>query len=46
MPRPRFDKWRPVKPAEVARLVRLFEIADGQGEPFDKALRLPMKAVL
>jgi hypothetical protein len=37
---------RPVRPDEVQRLVRLFEIADRQGEPFEKAVRLPMKAVL
>ncbi|MBY0513531.1 MAG: DUF1587 domain-containing protein, partial [Gemmataceae bacterium] len=37
---------RPVKPEEVARLMRLFDVADGQGEPFEKAVRLPMKAVL
>jgi hypothetical protein len=37
---------RPAKPEEVARLVKLFELATKQGEPFDKAIRLPMKAVL
>jgi hypothetical protein len=37
---------RPVKADEVARLVKLFEVADKQGEPFEKAVRLPMKAVL
>jgi hypothetical protein len=37
---------RPVKPDETARLMRLFDIADRQGEPFEKAIRLPMKAVL
>ena len=37
---------RPATPSEVARLVQLFEIATKQGEAFDKALRLPMKAVL
>jgi hypothetical protein len=37
---------RPAKAEEVARLVKLFEVADKQGEPFEKAVRLPMKAVL
>jgi hypothetical protein len=37
---------RPVKPAEITRLMRLFEIAAAQSEPFEKAVRLPMKAVL
>jgi hypothetical protein len=37
---------RPVKPEEAQRLLRLFEVADSQGEPFEKAVRLPMKAVL
>ncbi|MBX9579907.1 MAG: DUF1592 domain-containing protein [Gemmataceae bacterium] len=37
---------RPVKPDELARLVRLYEVAAAQGEPWEQALRLPMKAVL
>src|SRR5205823_3672661 len=37
---------RPVKPEEVERLLKLFDIATKQGEPFEKAIRLPMKAVL
>lgn len=37
---------RPVKPDEVVRLLKLFDIATKQGEPFEKAIRLPMKAVL
>ncbi len=37
---------RPVKPDELARLVKLFELATKQGEPFHTALKLPMKAVL
>src|SRR5205814_9043379 len=37
---------RPVKPEEVQRLVKLFEVAEKQREPFEKAIRLPMKAVL
>jgi len=37
---------RPVKSDEVARLLKLFDLASKQGEPFEKAIRLPMKAVL
>jgi hypothetical protein len=37
---------RPVKPDEVARLLKLFDVATKQGEAFHNALRLPMKAVL
>jgi hypothetical protein len=37
---------RPVKPDEIARLMKLFDVATKQGEPFDRAIRLPMKAVL
>ena len=37
---------RPVKPAELERLMKLFDVATKQGEPFEKAIRLPMKAVL
>jgi len=37
---------RPVKPDEIARLMRLFDLATKQGERFDQAIRLPMKAVL
>lgn len=37
---------RPVKPDELARLVKLYEVAASQGEGWDQALRLPMKAVL
>ena len=37
---------RPVTPAEVARLMKLYDLATKQGEPFDKAIKLPMKAVL
>ncbi len=37
---------RPVKPEEVQRLMKLFALAEKQGEPFEKAIRLPMKAVL
>src|SRR5207248_9536020 len=33
-------------PAEVSGLMRLCEVADKQGEPFERAVRLPMKAVL
>ncbi|MBY0457484.1 MAG: DUF1592 domain-containing protein, partial [Gemmataceae bacterium] len=37
---------RPVKPDEVARLLKLFDLATKQGEKFADALKLPMKAVL
>jgi hypothetical protein len=37
---------RPVKSEETTRLMRLFALATKQGEPFEKALALPMKAVL
>jgi hypothetical protein len=37
---------RPAKPDEVARLMKLFDIATRQGDPFHQALKLPMKAVL
>src|SRR5262249_51529767 len=37
---------RPVKPDEVTRLMKLFDIATKQGEVFHNALKLPMKAVL
>jgi hypothetical protein len=37
---------RPVKPEELQRLLKLFDLATKQGEPYEKAIRLPMKAVL
>lgn len=37
---------RPVTPEEVARLVKLFEIALDQGDSYEDAIRLPLKAVL
>ena len=37
---------RPVEPKEVQRLMKLFQIADGQGEGFEEALKLPLKAIL
>jgi hypothetical protein len=37
---------RPTRSEEVQRLMRLYEIAVAQGDPFEKAIRLPMKAVL
>ena len=37
---------RPVKPDEAARLMKLYDLAAAQGEPFVSALKLPMKAVL
>jgi hypothetical protein len=37
---------RPVKPAETERLLKLFDIATKQGEHFEQAIKLPMKAIL
>ncbi len=37
---------RPVKPEETERLLKLFDIATKQGEKFEQAIKLPMKAVL
>ena len=37
---------RPVKADELARLLKLFRLADGQGETFTQAVKLPLKAVL
>jgi hypothetical protein len=37
---------RPVKPQEVQRLLKLFQLADKAGEPFEQAIKLPLKAVL
>ena len=37
---------RPVKPEELERLMKLFALAKAKGEPFHKALGLPLKAVL
>ena len=37
---------RPVKPDETQRLMKLFDLAAKQDEPFERAIRLPMKAVL
>ena len=37
---------RPVKADEVARLLKLFDLAQSNGEPFAQAVRLPLKAVL
>ncbi|MCI0700388.1 MAG: DUF1592 domain-containing protein, partial [Planctomycetia bacterium] len=37
---------RPVKPDEVTRLLKLYDLATKQGDSFDIAIRLPMKAVL
>jgi mono/diheme cytochrome c family protein len=37
---------RPVKPEELSRLMRLYELAVQQGESFDQAIKLPLKAVL
>ena len=37
---------RPVKADELQRLMKLFDLASKQGEEFEKAIKLPMKAVL
>jgi len=37
---------RPVTPEEVARLVKLFEISSQQGDAYEDAIRLPLKAIL
>lgn len=37
---------RPVRADEVSRLIKLYELAESQGEGFDKAIRLPLKAIL
>jgi hypothetical protein len=37
---------RPVTTEEVQRLMRLFEVADAEGDPFEEAIKLPLKAVL
>ncbi len=37
---------RPVKPEEIARLMKLFRFADAQKEPFENSIRHTLKAVL
>jgi mono/diheme cytochrome c family protein len=37
---------RPVAPAELEKLLGLFDLADRQGDPFEAALKLPLQAVL
>lgn len=37
---------RPVKPEEVNKLMKLFQLADKQGEPYHEAIKLPLKAIL
>ena len=37
---------RPVKPAEVQRLMKLYDLATSKGEPFHQAIKLPLKAVM
>ena len=37
---------RPVTTDEIQRLLKLYDIAEGQGDPFEKAIRLPLKAIL
>lgn len=37
---------RPVRPGEVERLMKLYALAASKGEPFETAIKLPLKAVL
>ena len=37
---------RPALPGEVERLMKLYTLAESKSEPFEKAIRLPLKAVL
>jgi mono/diheme cytochrome c family protein len=37
---------RPVQPPEVDRLLKLFRMAQADGEPFDKSIKLALSAVL
>jgi len=37
---------RPVKPEEIARLMKLFRFADNGNEPFEQVIKHPLKAVL
>jgi hypothetical protein len=37
---------RPITDTEVQRLVQLFDLAKKEGEPFEQAIKLPLKAVL
>jgi hypothetical protein len=37
---------RPVRPGEVDRLMTLYNLAAQRGEPFEQAIRLPLKAAL
>src|SRR5207244_2002717 len=37
---------RPVRDEELNRLMKLFALADGKGDRFEQAIKLPMKAVL
>ena len=37
---------RPIRPDELTRLVKLYEVAEKQGDPFEDAIKLPLKAVL
>jgi Protein of unknown function (DUF1592)/Protein of unknown function (DUF1588)/Protein of unknown function (DUF1587)/Protein of unknown function (DUF1585)/Protein of unknown function (DUF1595)/Ca-dependent carbohydrate-binding module xylan-binding/Planctomycete cytochrome C len=37
---------RPVKPEEIDRLMKLFTLAEEQGDRFDRAILLPLKAIL
>jgi mono/diheme cytochrome c family protein len=37
---------RPVKADELQRLLKLYDVAESQGEPFEQAVKLPLKAIL
>ncbi len=37
---------RPLKDGELDRLMKLYSLADAQGDPFDQAIKLPLKAIL
>src|SRR6185436_16195804 len=37
---------RPVAPAELERLLALFDLADKQGDAFESAVKLPLQAIL
>lgn len=37
---------RPVSAAEIQRLLKLYDLAEAQGDKFEKAIKLPLKAIL
>ena len=37
---------RPVKPDEITRLMKLFDLAVSKNDPFETAIKLPLKAIL